>query len=277
MSIQAGIKYTKLENKTDINTCGGMFMKAKLIISYEVIMFTLAVISVVTIWSTDDSVIMLDRIVWMLFVIDVSTRLLISKDKKAFIKKNPFDFIAVIPFDALFQLARFVRLFRVFRLFVIGKNLGGPIINILRTNGLHKVLSYSVALIILSSIPIHFFETSVDTYQDALWWSIVTATTVGYGDIAPVTLIGRGVAVVLMVIGIGLIGMITGSIATFFITDQTISEDNNTVNYLKGEMERIDKLSPSEIDNVIVLLEKYKQENLAAHKDDNTLVNDSDY
>lgn len=57
-------------------------------------------------------------------------------------------------------------------------------------------------------------------YGDALWWGIVTITTVGYGDIVPRTTEGRWAAVVLMVAGVGLIGALAGSIATFFRLDR---------------------------------------------------------
>ena len=54
-------------------------------------------------------------------------------------------------------------------------------------------------------------------FQDALWWSFVTATTVGYGDLSPATNAGRIVASLLMIIGIGLIGSLTSSITSFFL------------------------------------------------------------
>ena len=53
-------------------------------------------------------------------------------------------------------------------------------------------------------------------FSDALWWSFVTCTTVGYGDLSPETTIGRVTAVILMMFGIGFLGMLTGSITTFF-------------------------------------------------------------
>jgi voltage-gated potassium channel len=54
------------------------------------------------------------------------------------------------------------------------------------------------------------------SFGDALWWSIVTTTTVGYGDISPATPIGRIIAIILMIFGIGMIGMLTGTITTYF-------------------------------------------------------------
>ncbi len=66
------------------------------------------------------------------------------------------------------------------------------------------------------------------SFPDALWWSIVTCTTVGYGDISPATSIGRVVAVILMIFGIGLIGMLTGAITTYFTTEHKSNKTDNT-------------------------------------------------
>jgi voltage-gated potassium channel len=58
-----------------------------------------------------------------------------------------------------------------------------------------------------------------DNYGDGLWWGIVTLTTVGYGDLVPVTVIGRLTAAVLMISGIGIVGVLAGTLASFFHLD----------------------------------------------------------
>lgn len=60
-------------------------------------------------------------------------------------------------------------------------------------------------------------------FATALWWSITTATTVGYGDISPTTSIGKLAAVMVMIIGIGFIGMLTSSISNFFISNDEVN------------------------------------------------------
>lgn len=84
----------------------------------------------------------------------------------------------------------------------------------------------------------------------------MTATTVGYGDISVETGFGRIIAIVLMVFGIGLLGMITASIATYFIKE-TDEEDPTTV-YLKNQLDRLEGLSESKIDSFIAVLNSKK-------------------
>ncbi len=69
---------------------------------------------------------------------------------------------------------------------------------------------------IIIPVPMVFIEPEINNYPDALWWAIVTATTVGYGDIVPVTPIGRILASIMMLFGIAFIGMITSTITNFF-------------------------------------------------------------
>ncbi|MBA4495672.1 potassium channel family protein [Paenactinomyces guangxiensis] len=64
--------------------------------------------------------------------------------------------------------------------------------------------------------------------MDAVWWAVVTTTTVGYGDISPVTLGGRVIATILMFTGIGLIGSVTASVATHFI--EYLNQNKNRYN-----------------------------------------------
>jgi len=60
-------------------------------------------------------------------------------------------------------------------------------------------------------------DASITTFGDSLWWTVTTISTVGYGDRYPVTVEGRIVAAVLMVAGIALLGVVTASIASWFV------------------------------------------------------------
>ena len=78
------------------------------------------------------------------------------------------------------------------------------------------LLIYFVLLFLLVQVEKNAEGTTIKTFEQALWYSIVTFTTVGYGDIAPVTIAGRTIASVFLLIGIGLLGFFIGFMAEFF-------------------------------------------------------------
>ena len=82
-------------------------------------------------------------------------------------------------------------------------------------------------------------DANIDSYPDALWWAATTITTVGYGDRFPMSPAGRGVAVVLMVAGIAMFGVITASIAAYFVEQKA---DEDVAGRLDQIMERLDRI-----------------------------------
>ncbi len=83
-------------------------------------------------------------------------------------------------------------------------------------NKITRLLFLTLVILFIGALGLNYFEKT-SSIMDALWWSFVTITTVGYGDIAPSTLGGRIVGVVVMVFGIGMLGMFTATIASIFV------------------------------------------------------------
>lgn len=85
---------------------------------------------------------------------------------------------------------------------------------------LGRVAAVAIGIVILGSVVAYYAEHPVNpefaTFGDALWWGIVTLTTVGYGDIVPQTATGRWAAVIIMITGIAVLGVLAGSLASFF-------------------------------------------------------------
>jgi voltage-gated potassium channel len=118
------------------------------------------------------------------------------------------------------------RLTGVERMTVLQREGAERLLAILRHRSLFRVLLAAAALLFLGAWLVMLFEShaagsNIHTYKDALWWAVVTVTTVGYGDRFPVSDGGRLVAVVLMFVGIGLIGVLTATVASFFMQEGT--------------------------------------------------------
>ena len=95
---------------------------------------------------------------------------------------------------------------------------------VLESGPLLSVLVIFLMVLFLGSVAVYFFERDVQpaTFGNvpaALWWAVVTLTTTGYGDVVPITLLGRMVAAVVMICGLGVFGLWTGILATGFAAE----------------------------------------------------------
>ena len=88
---------------------------------------------------------------------------------------------------------------------------------LLRTNGLLYIFYLNSFIVLVGSSILSVVEEK--SFSDSLWWALVTVTTVGYGDIVPESIFGKWLAVLLMLVGIGTIGMLTSALTNFFVKD----------------------------------------------------------
>ncbi len=149
------------------------------------------------------------RITWLLFAVDYGVRLWLSRDRRTFLRSHKLD-LAAVALPAL----RPLRLLTMIK--VLNRN-AGPL---LRGKVTAVMVAVASLLILLSSIAILDAErgrqgANIETFGDALWWAMATVTTVGYGDHYPVTTRGRLVAVVLMLTGISVIGVVSATFGSW--------------------------------------------------------------
>jgi voltage-gated potassium channel len=109
--------------------------------------------------------------------------------------------------------------------------------HILHPGRFHYVALTTLVVVGFGALGIFAFEggtnVRIRTFGDAIWWSVVTATTVGYGDVSPVTIEGRVIAVGLMLLGIGFIGIFTATVSNVFF-------DQGRVNDVEARLARIE-------------------------------------
>jgi voltage-gated potassium channel len=169
----------------------------------------------------------IDTLVCGFFLVDFIVRFRRAESKLQFMKWGWIDLLASIPEVSIFRWGRLFRIFRIVRLLRAVKSIR-LLFEILfqsRTqSGVASVFTITFLVLSLSTIGILIFEraphSNIQTADDALWWGITTITTVGYGDLYPVTAGGRILASALMFCGVGLFGTLSGVIASFFLGEK---------------------------------------------------------
>ncbi|MCX4880524.1 potassium channel family protein [Streptomyces sp. NBC_00847] len=153
-------------------------------------------------------------VVWGAFAADYVARLALSRHRREFVRGHWLDLCAVVL--PMVQPLRLLRM--VATLMLVGR----------RARMAHQirlttyVAGAVVGLLMFGSLAVLSVERespdgNIRTLGDALWWSFTTMTTVGYGDHAPTTGLGRMIAVGLMLAGIALLGVVTANIAAWFL------------------------------------------------------------
>ncbi len=166
-------------------------------------------------------------VIWALFVAEYALLWWLAPDRKAMMRSHLLE-LALI----LLPMLRPLRALRVLRLARAVVGLAGAVRlarRILERRGLQWFLLSVFGVVLAGAGLTWAFEhnhpdSSIQSFPDALWWAVVTCTTVGYGDLAPVTPAGRGVAVVLMIVGVGLLSTLTANVASVFVQQDARSE-----------------------------------------------------
>jgi len=161
--------------------------------------------------------------VWVAFALDFVVRLSLAEDRAGYALRHWYD-VALIALPLLRPL-RLLRLLAFVR--ILNRSAAGNLVTRVTT----YVAGTAVLALGLGAIAVLDAEqdqpgATITTIGDALWWAATTVTTVGYGDLYPVTTAGRLVAVVLMVVGIALVGAVTASVAAWFVS--SLDDDRAT-------------------------------------------------
>ena len=173
----------------------------------------------------------IDNIICAVFLFDFIVRFRKAENKLAFMKWGWIDLIASIPTFDFMRAGRLLRVIRIIRLIRAFRSTRHIIEHVFKNKiqgTLTSVSIIAVLMLLFSSVAILQFETdpnsNIKTAEDAIWWSYVTITTVGYGDKYPVTTEGRIIAAILMTVGVGLFGTFTAFVSSWFVKGNQTTE-----------------------------------------------------
>ena len=175
--------------------------------------------------DTDFALESVSYVIWAIFGVELSTRTFLSEKRIRYLIRNWFDvLIVVVPFLRPLRIARSARaarLLRLGRLTPFVARIWSSTQSMMKRRGLQWILLGGIGLVFAAAGAVLVFENQgggeIDDYGTSLWWAMATVTTVGYGDTVPTTPEGRGVAVLLMLVGIAFFSWVTANIAAFLV------------------------------------------------------------
>ncbi len=190
--------------------------------------------------EVEAAVLAADWLIWAAFAADFGVKLAVAPRRLNYVATHPFEAaMVVLPFLRPLRAARLLRFVRVAT--VLGLN-----VEILREIGNNKgarlIVGSVLACLVFGAIGAFLAErgeegANITSFGDALWWSVTTMTTVGYGDRFPTTPEGRGIAAVLMVFGIAALSAMTATIAALLVREDV--EDGPTNADILAELQEL--------------------------------------
>jgi voltage-gated potassium channel len=172
-----------------------------------------------------------DITIALIFLAEWIWRFTRADSRTTFMKKSWWELIASVPITSdlaqglrALRLLRIIRVARLLRLVRLAARLRILAARSEQFAGETHVVSLSTTagvIVLSATLAFHYFEAAtnpaVRSLFDSFWWSMCTVTTVGYGDIAPTTVEGRVVALLLMLFGVGVLAAYTALIASYLV------------------------------------------------------------
>ncbi len=237
--------------------------KSQISLQYQLFIMFISIVSILCIGvgtfvktldqDTIDLIQYIDHSICMIFLSDFVYSFYKAESKLGYLKWGWIDLIASIPQIDFLRYGRFARVFKIIillRAFRSSRAIFKILLKNKRKSSFFFVTSMTILIMTISSIAILKFEGHVEGSNikhgiDAIWWSFVTITTVGYGDFYPITHEGRFIASVLMLLGIGIFSTISGIAASYFLDRESDDEEdqgNIEIHTLREEIRELKEM-----------------------------------
>ncbi|MER2491950.1 ion transporter [Catenovulum sediminis] len=163
----------------------------------------------------------IDTMICIVFILHFFFNLAGASNKKRYVQRHWLELVASIPLIEPLRFLRFLQIFRVIRMIRLARSVLLPMLKQRIQTTMAGLLVFMVVIVAGSAVAIFIIESEVPqsnikTAEDALWWGLITISTVGYGDYYPVTTMGRVISSLLIISGVSLFGVISGYIASSF-------------------------------------------------------------
>ncbi len=209
-----------------------------------------------------------DTIAVALLVIDFILRGIESGNLRKYTIIHLYEIPALIPLVVLVHveqgladlgLIRLVRFLRILRLVMVFSR-SSRLLTLFKQVIVDMKIGDFFLIVLLTlfagSIAVYFVEAThpesqIKTYGDAFWWAMATATTVGYGDVVPVTTVGRAIGVLMMILGISLVGAFISSIGAAFYEYVHERRENKNLAEIKKRIDEISSLSKADLEKLL--------------------------
>ena len=169
----------------------------------------------------DETLEAINWLIWAIFAFELGVMTYLAPDRRRYLVSHWVDVVTV--------LVPFLRPVRLLRIAIISARLWTEARELIYQRTFSTVAMTSIVSAISAATLVYAVERGgegpIQTYPDALWWAAATVTTVGYGDVFPKTAAGRGIAFLLMLVGISVFGLLTARVAAIFVEAQ--EEDHN--------------------------------------------------
>lgn len=193
----------------------------------------------------------LEMALWSMFVIETGVLTILVDNRARYLRNNWMNVVIILIglplFLGLNTYSGIMRLVRILILIDLSMHMGSSIQRLLSQNSLGPTFAGSAIVIFMAGFMIAGIDPAFKSASEGIWWAWVTVTTVGYGDLVPATNIGRIFAGILILVGLGLISLLTASIAAMSIEKaearhQGANKDSTKIKIeaLESQLDRIE-------------------------------------